>query len=294
MKNITDKELINEISRRIEEYNHALYDLKAMTQKLEFVNRRLQESEATKSNFLSNIRNEINNPLASIMGLSKQLSTADMRPSKVREVAEAVFSEAFDLDYQLNNIFLAAELEAGESELGIAEVELDKFIARIIASFEHKIDAKNLNVKLECLKPGENASFMTDPLKLKSILTNLIANAIEFSFEGKTVTVTVSRQDGGIAIAVSDLGPGIATEERDRIYDRFRQLDSGVSKTHRGHGLGLSIVKSLLNQLGGTVEFTSVAGEGCRFTITLPEAQGAPDVFAEEGNEFIFGGQEEF
>ena len=136
MKNISDNELVGEINRRLDEYNRAPHDLKMLTQKLETVNRKLQESEATKSDFLSNIRNEINNPLTSIMGLSKHLVDGRHGKEEGVSIAQNIFHEAFDLDFQLNNIFIAAEIEAGESPVGIAKIEVENFINRIIDSFD--------------------------------------------------------------------------------------------------------------------------------------------------------------
>ncbi len=136
----------------------------------------------------------------------------------------------------------------------------------------------------------------TAPLKLHAILMNLFSNAVEFSLEGKTIKVKVEPVDEGLVFSIEDQGTGIANEARESIYDRFRQLGTGSRKEHHGHGLGLSIVRSLLNQLGGTINFSGKPGEGCTFSITVPEFEGESevDVYSENGNEFIFGAEEEF
>ncbi len=293
MKNISDNELVGEINRRLDEYNRALHDLKMLTQKLETVNLKLQESEATKSDFLSNIRNEINNPLTSIMGLSSHLVDGAHDKEESVSIAQNIFHEAFDLDFQLNNIFIAAEIEAGESPVGVAKIEVESFISRIIDSFSHKIAEKELKVEFSC-EDGRALVFKTDPLKLRAIVMNLMANAVEFCLKGKGVNVSAARKEGALVISVEDQGTGIANEEKERIFDRFRQLEAGVRKAHRGHGLGLSIVKSLLTHLGGRIDISGVAGEGCTFTVSIPEFEGEVDTFSEEGNEFIFGTEEEF
>ncbi|KKM03841.1 hypothetical protein LCGC14_1770370 [marine sediment metagenome] len=295
VKHITDIELVSEINRRLDEYNKALHDLKTLTRKLEQVNRKLQESEATKSNFLSNIRNEINNPLTSIMGLSRQLVSGDLDKSETLSVALNIFHEAFDLDFQLNNIFMAAEIEAGESPVGVSNIEIGHFIDRIINAFSHKIKDKDLSVKFDC-EGGPELVFKTDPLKLRAIVMNLIANAVEFSIEGKPIRISAKNEDGRLVIAIADEGVGIANEEKELIFDRFRQIETGTQKSHRGHGLGLSVVKSLLNQMGGDIDFSCIAGQGCTFTVSVPEFVGDTpvDEYSEEGNEFIFGKEEEF
>ena len=106
----SDEELIEEIRQRFEFNQNALADLQALTQKLEQMNERLKESEALKSQFLSNIRNEINNPLTSIMGLSRQLITKPDAVENTALVGPMIYMEAFNLDFQLQNIFIAAEL----------------------------------------------------------------------------------------------------------------------------------------------------------------------------------------
>ena len=116
------------------------------------------------------------------------------------------------------------------------------------------------------------------------------------SRKGKGIKVIAEKKNDALFISIADQGKGIADEERERIFDRFRQLEAGTRKEHRGHGLGLSIVKSLLNQLGGKIDISGVAGEGCTFTVSIPEFVGEAevDVFSDEGNEFIFGAEEEF
>lgn len=295
MRHISDKEFVGEMNRRLEAYSKALVDLKMLTTKLENVNRRLQESEATKSNFLSNIRNEINNPLTSILGLSRHLFFNDITLDDAKSISQNIYYEAFELNFQLNNIFLAAEIEAGESPIGVSNVEVENFLSRTITSFSHKIDDKKINVDFVC-EGGDELVFKTDPLKLETILVNLLANAIEFSLEGKHVSVEAARKDDRLVVSIIDEGIGIAEDERELIFDRFRQLETGTQKSHRGHGLGLSVVKSLLNQLEGEIEFSGVAGEGSTFTVSIPEFKGEADgdVFSDEGNEFIFDTEEEF
>lgn len=299
---INDQELIGEISRRLEESRKAIHDLEIMTKKLEAVNRKLQESEALKTNFLSNIRNEINNPLSSIMALSEQIHSHAIESPMVPRVAQMIFAEAFELDFQLNNVFIAAELEAGETQILVARLDVEKFISSVIDMQAHKFTPKRITVNFKCECPKEDEScadgffFNTDAKKLQAIITNLLANAIEFSLEGKSITIHASRENDHLRLSVKDEGVGIANEDQKNIFDRFRQLSYGVRKSHKGHGLGLSIVKALIDMLNGTITFESVVGHGCEFVMTIPEFESLTevDVFSEESNEFIFDTEEEF
>ena len=117
MKNIADYDLISELKRRFDEKSNAIHEIIIMTNKIEELNERLRIAESHKSNFLSNIRNEINNPLTVIMGMANQLNMKVMDPKSVSITAETIYNEAFDLDFQLKNIFVAAEIEAGECSI---------------------------------------------------------------------------------------------------------------------------------------------------------------------------------
>jgi signal transduction histidine kinase len=256
------------------------------------VNEKLRQSEGLKSDFLSNIRNEINNPLASILGLSRQIVDKKVDGEIAREMASTIFGEAFDLDFQLRNIFTAAELEAGEAVLAPARVDVAALVRGQLQAFDHKVRQKRLTTELACENglPDGSLVFTTDPDKLQKVLANLLANAIEFNGEGKRVLVRLRRDGGALQLSITDEGIGIPEKDRKKVFDRFAQLDSGVRKRHHGHGLGLSITRALAELLGGSVHLASEEGKGCVFTVTLAElATDQPvDVSSDAGNAFIF------
>jgi signal transduction histidine kinase len=293
MEGLDDNESIKELKKRFQEKNKALYDLRALTRKLEAVNKKLQESEALKSNFLSNIRNEINNPLTAIMGLSKQLiSPGEQLDSEtVLTVANMIHSESFNLDFQLRNIFAAAEIEAGENELGISKVNICKLILDTIEVFSHKSGEKKVSIRFfnECSDDtGNEFFFRTDSLKLNVILYNLLSNSIEYSSENGSVDLKAYLTDGHLNISVADTGEGLDKSEQELIFDRFKQLDTGTMKSHRGHGLGLSVTKSLIEFLNGTIAVSSNRCQGSIFTVTIPESDQEVDALSVVSNEFLF------
>ena len=290
---ISDDILIKELQKRLTDNRKALNDLRVLTKKLETLNAKLAESEAVKGNFLSNIRNEINNPLASIMGIAKQLAGGNADIETTQRMAQTILNEAFDLDFQLRNIFTAAELEAGEATLGVSKVDVDSLIHNLLDSYSHRAAEKKLTIDLAwnvLRKEGEPVYFHTDSEKLETILSNLLANAIEFNKEGKKVKMTINREENRLTVSIEDEGIGIPAEQRDNLFTRFRQLDTGSRKIHRGHGLGLSITKALAEMLDGKIAFATAAAGGCIFTISINEAgSGAQaETLSEEGNEFLF------
>ncbi|MFO7984219.1 MAG: HAMP domain-containing sensor histidine kinase [Desulfuromonadales bacterium] len=290
---LTDQELIEELKDRFDFNRKALQDLSALTKKLEEVNNKLQDSEGLKSHFLSNIRNEINNPLTSILGLSNQLMDGAMEPQKRIATASLIYSEAFTLDFQLRNIFMAAELEAGEALPAFSHVDIDNLVVSALDLFRHQAELKKITVVPSC--PGD-LYFTTDAQKLQIIVHNLLANAIEYTGEGGRVEVEAETRDGQLQIAVRDSGQGISKKDRKAIFDRFRQVEMGTTKTHRGHGLGLSIVGALADLLGGKVEMESSSSAGSTFILELPVGESFDNISttAQDGNFFLFEETEKF
>ena len=298
MKKLTDNELIEELDKRFKENEKAFNALKIMTKKLENLNEKLTDSETLKSNFLSNIKNEINNPLTSILVMSKELISGEpLDAETLSSLGRMIHSEAFSLDSQLRNIFAAAEFEAGDAAICISKININSLVNSTIESLQHKADRKAAKVHFTpAAGPKDETYFHSDPDKLHLIIFNLLGNAIEFSDEGGRVELMAWKQDGNLYISIKDYGTGIDDTDRDKIFDRFRQLDMGVTKNHLGHGLGLSTVKAAIDMLGGTISVESMKGEGSVFTISIPEAEEEPELgmVSDNGNEFIFEGAEEF
>ncbi|MDA8099711.1 MAG: HAMP domain-containing sensor histidine kinase [Nitrospiraceae bacterium] len=291
MERIEDEMLLAELKRRLDESRIAVTHLRTMTKNLEAVNEKLRQSESLKSDFLSNIRNEINNPLAAILGLARQIADGKTDAETGRSLAAVIHHEAFELDFQLKNIFAAAELEAGEISLSPARVDVTALVRRLAEDFGHKASEKHLSVELSCGGPGGEAIvFTTDPDKLHKILANLLANAIEFNREGKRVQISARRDENRLIVSIADEGIGIPEADRKKVFDRFVQLDTGTQKRHRGHGLGLSISKAFAQMLYGSLTLTGEKNGGCLFTLALAElpSGGAEGATSGEGNEIIF------
>lgn len=293
-----DDVLLEELKRRFLDNKKALYDLTKMNEKIEKLNVKLAESERLKSDFLSNIRNEINNPLTSILGLSREIAAAKKDEQTKQRMAQSIYDEAFELDFQLRNIFIAAELEAGETQLHISRVDVAAFIKNLVGAFSRKAQKKNLTIAFACrgAEPEDQGLlFKIDAEKLHLVLANLLANAIEFNNEGKTVRIEARKENGVLQVSIADEGIGVPMHERERLFDRFHQLDRGSTKKHRGHGLGLSTTKALVEMLGGKVSVADADGGGCVFRIAVPEAPDAGDgVLSESGNEFLFENEKRF
>jgi len=298
MKNkpmLTDEQLLSEIKRRLDDNVSKLEEEKQLTSELNAVNEKLIASEKLKSNFLSNIRNEINNPISSILELSKNIAQGSIPAETMSSFAKLIYSEAFDLDFQLRNIFLSAEVEAGESPLMVISVKITNLIASIIEQFTHRIEKKGISFNwINDLE--QDHVFKTDSEKLHLIITNLLANAIQFNKQNGNVTLESKMVDSHLVIKISDSGIGISQDEQDKIYDRFYQIESGSTKTYGGHGLGLSITKALVDILEGKINLKSEFGVGSEFTLELPNLSSEneeDDTLSSDGNDFLFENEED-
>ena len=266
MKALQDHELVDELRERLAAKDRAYQDLAAVTAKLEELNRRLVESEELKSSFLSNIRNEINNPLTSVMALSELLSGGESAPDEqtVKSIAGLIHRDAFSLNFQLRNVFAAAELEAGEAEPSFMNTDVESVLSDSIASLSGRAAEKKVRVTFEIPAELKASPFRTDAEKLHRVFLNLLANAIEFSPEGAEVRASAALEDGTLLLRVRDCGPGIDKKDHAAVFERFRQLENGATKHHAGHGLGLSIVKASVELLGGSIALESAPGRGAR------------------------------
>ena len=298
MSKFTDEELIEELRNRFRMNREGLEELQELNRELRVVNKKLEESESLKSHFISNITNEIINPFTSILGLAKHILAVKKEDWKtVISMVALIHSEAFNLDFQLRNIFVAAKIEAGEIYPEILNVDIKTLTFNVIESF--RFEAKKKGIELEYLfdiipQVSKTFYFKTDPEKLKLILSNLLSNALKFSFEKQKIDVTVWIDNSMLKISVEDHGTGISEDNQKKIFDRFKRLDSGINSINRGHGLGLSINKAILDLLNGDIEIKSEIGKGSKFTIAIPEAKSDIAGFSTDGNEFLFDEEEIF
>jgi len=300
MNKITDQELIDELRIRMMENKRALEELKILNEKLKTVNKKLEESEALKSHFISNITNEIVNPFASILGLSKSILSVNKENwKKVFSMVALIHTEAFSLDFQLKNVFAAAKIEAGEIYPEIGKIDVQNLVRSVTESFRIEAQKKKITFDLTFDFPaGEETIFYfkSDPEKLKLIISNLINNAVKFGCDEGTITIRIWSQERMLYISVRDNGVEIDNEYRQMIFDRFKRVDSSITSINRGHGLGLSIVKSLLDLLEGDINFESDKEKGTTFTINIPEAVEEEDSFTTSlnGNEMFFDDNQVF
>lgn len=250
------------------------------------VNKKLVVAEQIKTDFLSNIRNEIINPISALLELSQSL--VDQSSERSSRIASLIYDETFQLNFQMTNILASAELEAGEVEMKVSRVNLKSLVNSVINSFKKLLEKKKMSIELIGLH--ESQVFVTDSEKLNLILSNLISNAIQFSLTGGKIEISCLVEEGTLHLSVCDFGIGISKADQEEVFSRFTQLDRGSVKAHPGHGLGLSLTKALLETLDGKLTLESESNKGSVFAIHVPELTDSQDssTFSSVGNEFLF------
>jgi signal transduction histidine kinase len=230
-------------------------------------NNKLKESEKFKTQFLSNIRNEINNPMSSILGLSKEIL---VNPKKSSDFAEMIFTEASSLNFQLQNIIVAAEIEAGQIFPQYTKFDMTGLVKDVIKSYEHLYVKKDIEVKFRS-KIDAPLTFLADYKKSELIIGNVLENSIKYSDSKSEIIINLIRRNESLVLEIIDFGNGMEKTQLKNIFDRFIQLDTGVTKNYLGHGLGLSVVGALTDVLGWGVEVETEIGKGTMFQFTINE-----------------------
>lgn len=249
-------------------------DLDTKVDELAQLNMRLYEMNRLKSDFLANMSHELRTPLNSIIGFSEVLQGIESLNDKQKRYALNIQKSGRVLLEMINDILDLAKLEAGKMEVRPTEFRIGAVVSAQCDVVRALTEEKNID--LEVRVSEDEQPMCQDQSKIQQILTNLLSNAIKFTPEGGRITVTARCNDRlNLEMSVADTGVGIPDEDREIIFEKFRQSKSvlgkdGLTREYSGTGLGLSIVKELCKLLGGEISFTSELGKGSTFTAVLP------------------------
>ena len=238
---------------------------------LEEMNRRLVDDNRFKGDFLAMMSHELRTPLAASMAFSGVLK--ERRPSQTEE-EERLWREVETNNRRLlaliNDVLEMARIDAGKERLHLGLVDVGDVVGLLQASVEPLAQQKGL--RMEYAVDEGVPLFAADSEKLRRIVENLASNAVKFTPPGGSIEVAV-RHDASrkrIVFEVSDTGVGIAEEDRERIFDRFTQVDGSTERLRGGSGLGLALVRELAEMHGGSVSVASSVGEGSTFSVEIP------------------------
>ncbi len=227
-----------------------------------------ERASLLKDEFLATVSHELRTPLNAILGWTQLLRTGDGDPAEIREGLETIERNARAQTRIIEDLLDMSRIISGKTRLDVQATDLVKVVEAAVDSLRPAAEAKNVRVA-KVLGPVQPIS--GDPARLQQVLWNLLANAIKFTPKGGRVNVVLERVNSHVEIVVSDNGEGISPEFIPHVFDRFRQQDASQTRRHGGLGLGLSIVKNLVELHGGSVRVQSEGlGHGASFTVILP------------------------
>jgi PAS domain S-box-containing protein len=229
---------------------------------------RFRQAEELKSTFVSIVSHELKTPVALIKGYAETLrrEDADWDRETMQDSLDVIAEEADHLTHLIDSLLEASRIQAGGLKLEPTDVNLARLAEKVVDGFRTQTSSHTFELDF----PADFPPSWGDPERLREVLSNLVSNAVKYSPEGGTVWVGGRMDQTGATVYVADQGIGIPAEEQDRIFERFYRVESGLHRSTEGTGLGLYLVKAIVEAHGGRVWVESAPGRGSIFMFTLP------------------------
>lgn len=211
-----------------------------------------EESDRLKTSFLANMSHEIRTPMNGILGFTELLKRPNLSGLEQQEYISIIEKGGARMLNIINDIVNIAKIESGHMEISVSAIDINKVLDDICCFFEREAEIKKLKIQIYKPLTDNEAIIHTDREKLIAILTNLVKNAIKFTDSG-LIEIGYAKKGDNLEFFVKDTGIGIPLEQREYIFDRFRQGSESLSRSYEGAGLGLSISKAYIDMLGGEI-----------------------------------------
>jgi len=230
---------------------------------------RAEESDRLKSTFIANMSHEIRTPLNGILGFTELLNMPNLTGKEQHDYLEIIRKGGNRMLKIINDIIDISKIESGQMQILVSRTDIKEQIESIYSFFAPEAEAKGIRLICKDTLSAEEAIINTDSYKLYDIQTNLIKNAIKFTPLG-FVEFGFEKKNNFLAFFVKDSGIGISDEQKEFIFERFRQGNDSLTRNYEGSGLGLSISKAYVEMLGGKIWFDSEYGKGSVFHFIIP------------------------
>lgn len=231
----------------------------------------LRRLEQIRQDFVANVSHELRTPISSIKGYAETLLEGALEDKdNAKEFISIIYHDSNRLATLLNDLLDLSKIESGKMKMFFVELDPISLIKRAVTVIENQAKAKSLALKIDI--PQGLPKIKADETRFSQVMINLLDNAIKYSSEGGTVTISAKVVDNALQIDISDTGIGISENDLPRIFERFYRVDKARSRELGGTGLGLSIVKHIVSVHGGQVWVKSKLGHGSTFSFTIPLA----------------------
>jgi signal transduction histidine kinase len=244
------KQMLNDLAAR---FNHMAGQLKSM--------------EGMRQDFISNVSHEIQSPITSIKGFAVLLKNENLPEEERSQYIKIIETECDRLSKLSSNLLKLSALDSGVAVINASKFNIVRQLRNSALSLEPLWREKNLQIEIT----GEEAELKADQELLSQVWINLLSNSIKFTPSGGKITMDVSKDNENIIITLADDGAGIAPDDQPFIFERFFRADKSRRRDECGNGLGLSIVKKIIDMHKGSIKVSSGLGEGTVFTVSLPE-----------------------
>lgn len=260
-------------TRRLEAFNRKLEEkVKARSLEVHRQNRELKQMNDEKDQFMNIATHDLRNPLSGIQGISRILSenTGDLSQNDIRKYGSAINESSNRMFELIDNYLNVHRIEQGQIKAEIEPVSLELLADQAETRFSRRLKEKNMTLEIQ--KSDVETIALADPSLSAQVLDNLISNAVKYSPHGSNIQVSIQQKNKHGSITVKDQGPGISEEDQKKLFKKFTRLSTKSTGGEISTGLGLSIVKQLVEMMDGKVTCESKPGQGAAFSFTLPLA----------------------
>jgi signal transduction histidine kinase len=228
--------------------------------------RRLEEVAQMKTDFVSVVSHELRTPLTSIIGSLDTVARPELTPETeaARNLLSTARRQAGRLQRLIEDLLIVSRLERNAVPIQLEPVRLHAFLTEVITT----VQIAHLTIDVQ----PDDLAVLADPDHLNRILLNVLENASKYA-PGSPVEVVAQARGSKVDLAIIDHGSGVPPDQRDRVFQRFTQIEGSATRTRGGTGLGLSIVRGLAEVMNGTVELLETPGGGATFSVTLPRTE---------------------